>query len=696
MAQIPDLEIRLERATPKAKTYEVHLRFTSPDRDVVADRLDAKGLRISVATLRQHALDSAAYGRCLGESFFAVPGVREFFAKADQVKDEDTPLRVRLDIARNASDLDGLRWEALADPDTGKAGTPLFMHERILFSRVVDSLDWQRPVRRDKTESRALVVVANPSDIAQWNDGGVPLEPIDIAAEVELAKRGLAGVEVTVLTDEHRATLDLMTNELAKGHDILYLVCHGSLIEGQPKLYLETDEGLTGAVAGSALVEKLKGLAPPPRLVVLVACQTAGTGEGEALGALGPTLGEAGIAAVLAMHGKVKMETIKEFMPVFFRELQEHGEIDRAVTVARGEIQERKDYWAPVLYMRLKSGSLWDIPGFSGNGSGQVYEKWRGLVTSIRAHQCTAVLGRGMADSLIGTRRATAATLAEAYNFPLAEHQREDLPQVAQFVYQEHGLQTLVAELREMFRTELLARLGDDAPPDLVKSSEQALDPLVSELGRRRWNADPAAPHRVMAELPLTLYVTTAFDGLIAEALRFVGKCPREELFRWNESADWGPSIYESDPGWVPTVDGPLVYYLAGRLGRPDTLVLTEDDYFDYLIGVTRQLPDANAIPGVVKSAFVNSTLLFLGFDMDGWDFRALFRALMNQGGKLHRSGYVHAGVQIDPDAGRAVSIDRARKYLEKYFDLNDRISIYWGSVEDFARDLRLQPRLRS
>jgi hypothetical protein len=33
---------------------------------------------------------------------------------------------------------------------------------------------------------------------------------------------------------------------------------------------------------------------------------------------------------------------------------------------------------------------------------------------------------------------------------------------------------------------------------------------------------------------------------------------------------------------------------------------------------------------------------------------------------------------------------------LEKYFDLNDRISIYWGSVEDFARDLRLQPRLRS
>lgn len=693
MAQIADLEIRLERTSKKAKTYEVNLRFDSPDRDVVADRLTAKGLRVDFDELRKHTLNSAAYGRCLGESFFALRGVREFFRKADAVKG---PLRVRLDIARTAPELDGLRWEALADPTASESGAPLFMSNRIYFSRIVDSLDWRLPMRREKTDSRALVVVANPSDIDQWGVDGVPLPAIDVDAEVGLAKRGLAGVAVTVLTDKHRATLDLMANELAKGHDILYLVCHGALNDGQPTLFLEKDDGSTDPLEGSVLVEKLKGLEPPPRLVVLVACQTAGSGEGEALGALGPALGEAGIAAVLAMHGQVKMKTIEEFMPIFFRELQEHGELDQAVTVARGDIQERADHWAPVLYMRLKSGSLWDIPGFSGDGSRQVYEKWRGLVTSICSGQCTAVLGRGMADSLVGTRRKIAAELAEAYSFPLAEHKREELPQVAQFVMQEIGMPTLVTELRGMFRAELLARLGDDVSPALVKSSAQAVDPLVLELGRRRWEEDAAAPHRVMAELPLKLYVTTAFDGLIAEALRFVGKCPREELFRWKESPEWGPSIYENDPGWEPTVDEPLVYYLAGRLDRPDTLVLTEDQYFDYLIGVTRQLPQEGAMPGVVKTAFVSSTLLFLGFDMDGWDFRALFRALLNQEGKLHGSGYVHAGVQIDPEADRIRSIDRARSYLEKYFDLTDRISIYWGSVEDFARELRLQPRLHS
>ena len=33
----------------------------------------------------------------------------------------------------------------------------------------------------------------------------------------------------------------------------------------------------------------------------------------------------------------------------------------------------------------------------------------------------------------------------------------------------------------------------------------------------------------------------------------------------------------------------PLVYHLHGRLNNPTALVLKEDDYFDYLIGFSRQ-----------------------------------------------------------------------------------------------------------
>ena len=687
MAQIPELEIELEPW--RRKTYSVNMRFASLDLDVEPIAKQG-GLRIKFAELRRNAQDADAYGRAIGESFFAVPGVREFFKLADAV---DGPLRVRLAIDRNAPELDALRWEALRDPEEPEPSTPLFMSERVRFSRFVESPDWRRPVRRPKFDTRALVVVANPCDLAEWAPNGTPLAPVDVPAEVTRARTGLAGVGVTVLGDGERASLDAITDKLACGVDILYLVCHGALIDKNPKLYLEDDAGKTAAVDGSALVAALKGLEPPPRLVVLVACQTAGAGVGDALGALGPTLGEAGIVAVLAMHGNVQMGTVEQFMPIFFRELQQHGEIDRAVAIARGKVQHRADAWAPVLYMRLKSGRLWNL-GFSANGGGPGYGKWQSLINSISIGECTAILGQGMADSLTGSRRETALRLARDYRYPLAAYERDNLPQVAQFVMQDQGRPNLIAELRKIFRDELIKRLGADVPTDLVKPAANALDPLVLELGRRRWANDPDEPHRVLAGLPLRLYVTTAFDGLMAEALRFVGKKPREELFRWNDFADWGPSVYDAEPDYEPTVDEPLVYHLAGRLGRPQTLVLTEDDYFDYLIGVTQKLLDVKAIPGVVRTAFVSTTLLFLGFDMGGWDFRALFRKLMNQEGKSHSWGYVHAGVQIDLDEGRAIEIDRARKYLEDYFN-NDRISIYWGGVEDFVRDLRQQPGLQ-
>ncbi|MGH2614593.1 MAG: CHAT domain-containing protein [Thermomicrobiales bacterium] len=679
MAQIPDLEIGLERSGPE--TFAVSLRFTSPDSDVDA-KLTKDGLRLNLEELRQYALDAGAYGRCLGQSLFAVPGVRESFAVADAA---DGPLRVRLDIDRNAQELDAVRWESLADPDAAPAA-PLFMAERIRFSRIVDSPDWRRVVRRARLDTRALVVVANPGDLESWN-----LAPIDVAAEVERAKAGLAGIEVTVLGGEERATLSNIGDRLLCGPDIVYLVCHGALINGVPKLYLENEAGATDPVDGDQLVSALKGLEPPPRLIVLVSCQSAGTGEGDALGALGPRLGEAGIAAVLAMHGNVQMATIDAFMPIFFRELQRDGEIDRAVAVARGEVQQRADAWAPVLYMRLKSGKLWYDRGFTVNGRGRSYDKWQGLVNSMLAGECTAVLGRGLADSLVGSRRENALRLARAYHYPMAAHEQEDLPQVAQFVMQDQGRQNLMIELRESFRKELLKRLGDDVPPALVKASANTTDPLVLELGKRRWQSDPEEPHWVLASLPLKLYVTTTFNGLMAEALRAAGKNPREELFRWNDFTDWGPSIYDAEPDYEPTPEEPLVYYLAGRVGKPDSMVVTEDDYFDFLIGVTRKLSEVGAIPGVVKTAFVNSTLLFLGFEMDGWDFRALFRALMDQGGKSRRRDYVHAGVQINPEEGRILEIERAREYLEGYFN-NEDIHIYWGGVEDFVRDLRRQP----
>ena len=66
-------------------------------------------------------------------------------------------------------------------------------------------------------------------------------------------------------------------------------------------------------------------------------------------------------------------------------------------------------------------------------------------------------------------------------------------------------------------------------------------------------------------------------------------------------------------------------------MDRPESLVLTEDNYFDYLIGVTRH---ADIIPPAVLRAWNDNALMFLGFQIEDWNFRVLFRSIMNQEGR--------------------------------------------------------------
>jgi hypothetical protein len=73
---------------------------------------------------------------------------------------------------------------------------------------------------------------------------------------------------------------------------------------------------------------------------------------------------------------------------------------------------------------------------------------------------------------------------------------------------------------------------------------------------------------------------------------------------------------------------------------------------------------------------------------MDDWNFRVLFRSIMSKEGRLLRRRYAHVAVQIDPEEGRILEPQRARRYLESYFQGAD-ISIYWGSVADFVRELQ-------
>lgn len=725
-----DLEIALFRAETtiykEAKLHTVDLRFGDPYSNALPTPVRGTA-RFDLPKLASLEWNEPAYGLELTNSLFGDTAVSEGFDEFRTVafsRSPDDSLRLRLYVAPGAPELATLRWETLRDPKDKTRR--LLTHQNIFFSRFMSGSDW-RPVQlRPKRSLRALVVIASPSDLGPqpgseggWSD----LAPLDVEAERLFAETNLREFHPTVL-GRGEATLSKIFNELRSEFDVLYLICHGALdSDGNPWIVLEDDMGKALHVPGHDFAARLGDLKHRPRLVVFASCQSGGVGhavvtpspagsgdaaealtsppgevkatsDGEgALPALGPRLMRVGIPAVLAMQGRVLMSTVAKFMPVFFDELRKDGLIDSAMTVARGAVRDQPDGWAPVLFMRLLSGRIWYVPGFSTLEEDEEY--WPALLTRIKNQTCTPIIGSGLLEPLVRSTREIARHWAEAHHFPMFPSDQEDLPQVAQYL-------SVIHEdyyLRKTFVTELLERLGhpEAAGAEDDEPSERRLRKALSAAGRKLREANEDEPHRVLASLRCPLYITTNPDDLLADALRAVEKTPQVELCRWRPGLAWPPSVFngegeaaeDEEEGYRPTVGRPLVYHLFGHLRLLNSLVLTEDNYFDYLIGVSRRGKE-DPIPSYVSSQLVQTALLFVGFKIDDWDFRVFFRSLRNRQSRLLSERIKHVAVQIDPEADRFLDPARARRYLQKYFVGAD-IYVYWGSTEDFLTDLRVR-----
>ena len=682
MTAYPELEIGLHRFD--AEAWTVDLRFSDPESDGFDSSATSTEL-VDFQQLRELLADDQAYGAVLGQALLADPAIRERFARARATaQSQRLPLRVRLFIGPSAPELHLLRWETLREPQEHDR---LLTDDHLLFSRFLSSQEGVSVPFRPRAELRALVVIANPADLAQYG-----LAPLDVNAELQRVRAGLGDIACTELPGQGRPTLGDITAHLREGYDILFLVCHGAARAGEAQLWLEDDTGHTQRLPGKELVDRLRELSRRPRLVVLASCQSAGDGgelhgqdEG-ALATLGPRLARAGIPAVVAMQGNVSKRTVDAFMPKFFEELQRDGQIDRAMTVARAAVCDlnRPDWWMPVLFLALKSGRIWYEPGFEERGGApeREMEKWPALLRSIQEERCTPILGPGLVESLVGSRQEIAMRWASVYHYPMARYDRQNLPQVAQYLAVHQDPEFLRDELQEHLHQYMLQQYGDNLPEEVSKESLEAL--LLAE-GRRRRERDPSEPHKVLAELPFKIYVTAGLSNLLGDALVDAGKKPDIELCRWNDDLELPTPIYEEEPDYLPSKERPFVYHVFGHLRNPDSVVLTEDDYFDFLIGVTK---NNDMIPHFVRSALTHTALLFLGFRLDEWDFRVLFRSLMSQEGRNLRKKFSHVAVQIDPEEGQMSDPEGARRYLSSYFQ-DARITLYWGSAETFVRELK-------
>jgi hypothetical protein len=137
----------------------------------------------------------------------------------------------------------------------------------------------------------------------------------------------------------------------------------------------------------------------------------------------------------------------------------------------------------------------------------------------------------------------------------------------------------------------------------------------------------------------------------------------------------------------IPEVDTPLLIHLFGHLDDKRSVVLTEDDFFEYMIGMSRL--HNRRQPSVIQEKLTDAGLMFLGFRIDDWEFRVLIHLLRSLQGSKLRGFYKNVAVQIDPEEGRGSDLEKTRKYLEKYFNAPAmQIEIYWGSAEEFLKEL--------
>ena len=206
MKNSADLEISLHRHD--AESYLVEFRYSQPasDADIRLAQGEPALMHLDLKILQSLAYDPTSYGKQLTDFFFADPQVKSAFEQARASAESlDAPIRLLLLFGPSAPELNNLWWETLQDP---KDGSPLFNNENIVFSRYLSSLDW-RPVRlRPKGDLRALVMIANPSDLAEFNLGVV-----DVAGENQRARDNLGELPITNFT---AAVSSLAFNRIGK------------------------------------------------------------------------------------------------------------------------------------------------------------------------------------------------------------------------------------------------------------------------------------------------------------------------------------------------------------------------------------------------------------------------------------------------------------------------------------------------
>jgi hypothetical protein len=201
------------------------------------------------------------------------------------------------------------------------------------------------------------------------------------------------------------------------------------------------------------------------------------------------------------------------------------------------------------------------------------------------------------------------------------------VPDGLPFVYPEEHRPAMANELEER----LTRRCMRDTNYDARRYHGLQRMALYYELGRSRHqlieeiydavqsDKRPSPVLNALAQMDFPVVLTTNYDDLYEQALRDAGKDPLVFVYRGGES----PPVTREQL----LSERPVLFKLHGDVMTGDSIVITEDDYIDFVGHMTAKRNE-NPIPTNLMSVLKTWTTLFLGYSMADYNLRILFRLL--------------------------------------------------------------------
>ena len=227
---------------------------------------------------------------------------------------------------------------------------------------------------------------------------------------------------------------------------------------------------------------------------------------------------------------------------------------------------------------------------------------------------------------------------------------------------------------------------GFKKPP---KGKTYSFSEVARGLGYPRFMNGREDPLRLLARLPLKIYITTSYSSFLEEALEKEDKKPRTQLCfcKVDKTVITTPE-HLPDRDFNPTEKNPAVVHLFGLEDYTKTLMVSEDDYMTFLMNAVENIKSDDMFPSYLRGAlsgFSGWSLLLLGYHLRDWDFRTLFR-FISRIRNINDTDTPSIAIQFKPSLGRKEN-EAGLKYLEKYLS-KGKFMVEWNSTEEFINEL--------